>query len=957
MRISKVQLFFIVYFAIFNLMNAFSLISKQKIPTMDASATLFRHKSGFEVYYIDAKDEESFFCYQFKTYPSSSNGVFHILEHTILSGSEKYPLRDPFSAISRSTCNTYLNALTFPDKTMYPAASPLKKDFDNIFSIYSDAVFRPLLRKETFLAEGIRIKSNPPSFDGVVFNEMRTDTLSHESVVSSHSLRDLFPNTMYSFSSGGDAKSIVTLTYEEYLEAYEKYYHPSNGGLFLYGENIDVEEKLNILSEYLKDVKEREKLPLYEKTPIWSEPREEVCYSSNQDDRITVIISFLTTLLNTSAYDRMFISILVDALLGSPSCPLYKALLESNLADDISSQSGMSGDFYEIPFSVGITGVKSENISKAKEYILTALKEISQKGLEKDLIEAAIRRQEFSSREISGGIPNGFRMLLRFSRSWARGEDIIEDLSPSISISKVRASWEKNSKIFDEFILRELVNNNHRLTLTVISDDKKAQEEERVLEEEALKRVNKKSIEDEKLFEAFVSKPDSIEDINKIPKLMLSDVPVKGNDIVDEVIDNIIVQKQLTGGIIYFDIAIDISDKSNKDLLYYSILSRELSVAGLIGEEKSLIHRRLRLLTGSYSFFVETGKKQDGATRASFIVRVKVLRDNLKEVLVEIFNLLTRCDVLNNESVKSALNDIKTDFQENITYAATSFAASAASASLTPSLSLGEDVMGIKAWQEFTKMNVKDSSEKLKELFPALSEKNRYLVHLTLEAADSDYAINETKEFLSKLSLSNEVIPLKREISESETALFYPLPVPVSYNAIALESSTYGSLDEACEEIIANMLSSGALWDAVRTCSGAYGVEMIVDPLEGSIVTATYNDPNIKKTYETIENVINTFEIKDEDIENAKLSILGKLLKPLSPSSRAMVGFRRYLYGITPNLRAAFRSNILLSTKDDIKRAREIIVKRLSNSSKATLGSKEVFEKEDIKLTQRPLIN
>lgn len=940
-------------------MNDFSLISKQKIPAMDASATLFRHKSGFEVYYIDAKDEESFFCYQFKTYPSSSNGVFHILEHTILSGSEKYPLRDPFSAISRSTCNTYLNALTFPDKTMYPAASPLKKDFDNIFSIYSDAVFRPLLRKETFLAEGIRVKSNPPSFDGVVFNEMRTDTLSHESVVSSHSLRDLFPNTMYNFSSGGDAKCIVTLTYEEYLEAYEKYYHPSNGGLFLYGENIDVEEKLNIISEYLKDVKEREKLPLYEKTPRWSEPREEVCYSSSsdQDDRITVIISFLTTLLNTSAYDRMFVSVLVDALLGSPSCPLYKALLESNLADDISSQSGMSGDFYEIPFSVGITGVKSENISKAKEYILNALKEISQKGLDKDLIEAAIRRQEFSSREIPGGIPNGFRMLLRFYRSWARGEDIIEDLSPSISISKVRSAWEKNEKIFDEFILRELVNNNHRLTLTVISDDNKAQEEERILEKEAVKRVNKKSIEDEKLFEAFVSKPDSIEDINKIPKLMLSDVPIKGNDIVDEVIGNIIVQKQLTGGIIYFDIAIDLSDKSNNELLYYSILSRELSVAGIVGEEKSLIHRRLRLLTGSYSFFIETGKNQDGSTRASFIVRVKVLRDNLKEALVELYNLLTKCDVLDNESVKSALNDIKTDFQENITYAATSFAASAASASISPSLSLGEDVMGIKAWQTFSKMNVRDTAKKVKTAFHSLSEKNRYLVHLTMESSDSDYAIMETEEFLSKLNSSNEVIPLKREINESETALFYPLPVPVSYNAIALESSIYGSLDEACEELIANMLSSGALWDAVRTCSGAYGVEMIVDTLEGSIVIATYNDPNIKKTYETIENVINTFEIKDEDIENAKLSILGKLLKPLSPSSRAMVGFRRYLYGITPALRAAFRSNILLSTKDDIKRGREIIVNRLKNSAKATLGSKEVFEKEDIKLTQRPLIN
>ena len=940
------------------IMDDFKLISKQVIPNMDASATLYRHPSGFEVYYIDAKDEEAFFCYQFKTYPSSSNGVFHILEHTILSGSEKYPLRDPFSVVSRSSCNTYLNALTFPDKTLYPAASPLKKDLDNIFLIYSDAVFRPLLRKETFLAEGIRVKSNPPSFDGVVFNEMLPDSLSHESVVSSHSLRDLFPNTMYSFSSGGDAKCIATLTYEEYLASYDKYYHPSNGGLFLYGQNIDVDEKLEILSSYLKGVEKREKLPLYEKTIRWEKPREEICYSSSAegDGRITVIVSILTALLNTSAFDRMFMSVIVDALLGSPSCPLYSALLESNLADDISSQSGMSGDFFEIPFLVGLTGVKSEKIEEAKSFIISALKSIAQKGLDKDLIEAAIRRQEFASREIPGGIPNGFRMLLRCSRSWVRGENIIEDLAPSVSIAKVRSAWQENPNIFNEFIERELVNNNHRLTLTVISDDKKASEDEKLLEKMAIEMVNEKTIADEKLFEAFISKPDSEDDKNKIPRLMLQDVPIKGNTIADEIIDSIIVQKQLTGGIIYFDCAIDLSDKSSEDLTYYSILSRELTVAGIVGEEKSLIHRSLRLLTGSLNFYLETGKNQDGSTRASLMIRMKVLKENLKSALTELFRLLTMCGISNIESVKSALNDIKTDFQENITYAATSFAASAAAASLSPSLSLGEDVMGIKAWQALSQMTVESAAKELGGLFESLKERSRYLIHLTLESSDSEYSITIVKEFLSKFKESNIVTPIDREITEKDSCIFYPLPVPVSYNAIALPSSIYGSKEEAAEEVLSAMLSAGALWDAVRTCSGAYGVEMIVDSLEGSIVIATYNDPNIKKTYETIESVINTFEIKEKDIENAKLSIIGRLLKPLAPSDRAIVGFRRHLYGITPELRAAFRSNILASSSSDIEESRNKIALQLRSSSKATLGSKETFEADGIALKPRVLI-
>lgn len=930
-------------------MSDFETISKRRIPSMDATLTLFRHPSGFEVYYIDAKDEESFFSYQFKTYPNSSNGVFHILEHTILSGSEKYRVRDPFSIISRSSCNTYLNALTFPDRTMYPAASPLKKDFDNIFLIYTDSVFRPLLRKETFLAEGIRVKKEGPYFDGVVFNEMRNDTLSHESVVSSHSLRDLFPNTMYSFSSGGEAKSIATLSYEEYLRTYDKFYHPSNGGLFLYGNMIDVEEKLNILSEYLKSYEKREKLPLYPGTVRWDEPKEATYYSSSSegDDKITVIISYLTTLLNTSSIDRMFLSVLVDALLGSPSCPLYSALLSSNLADDISSQSGMSGDFFEIPFSVGLTGVKKEKVEEAKAFIISSIEKIANEGLDKDLIEAAIRRQEFAAREIPGGMPNGFRLLLRCSRTWARGEDIIPDLDSAGAIKSVRDAWIKDENIFNEFLKKELVNNPHRLTITVIADDDKVKEEEDTLVSLAKEKLNSVNDQDEKCFTNFISKPDDEKDIQAIPCLTLNDVPVRGNSIDMEDVDGILVQPQLTGGIIYFDIVVDISDKSNEELLYFSLLSRELPIAGLIGEDKSLINRKLRLLTGSLSYFIETGKCQDGSTRASFVIRMKVLRENLNAALNELSRLLKHCDIAQVESVKGALNDIKTDFAENVSYAGTSFAASSASASLSPSLSLGEDVMGIKAWQAFSNLTIDKACREVQKAYLALSERGRFIIHLTLEEADRAFALKEAKEFLSKMVQSDKISPLKREITENRKSIFYPLPVPVSYNALSIPSAKYSTLEEASQEIVSNIFSAGPLWQEVRTVLGAYGVEMVVDPLEGSIVVATYNDPNIMKTYETILRVVKDYEIKEEDIENAKLSIIGKLLKPLSPSVRAIVGFRRYLYGITPDLRAMFRENILASSKDDLIRVKEDLVVKMSSASKATLGSRELFERED----------
>ncbi len=329
----------------------------------------------------------------------------------------------------------------------------------------------------------------------------------------------------------------------------------------------------------------------------------------------------------------------------------------------------------------------------------------------------------------------------------------------------------------------------------------------------------------------------------------------------------------------------------------------------------------------------------------SLFSKVKIINSVLSNN--ELSRLLKHCDIAQVESVKGALNDIKTDFAENVSYAGTSFAASSASASLSPSLSLGEDVMGIKAWQAFSNLTIDKACREVQKAYLALSERGRFIIHLTLEEADRAFALKEAKEFLSKMVQSDKISPLEREITENRKSIFYPLPVPVSYNALSIPSAKYSTLEEASQEIVSNIFSAGPLWQEVRTVLGAYGVEMVVDPLEGSIVVATYNDPNIMKTYETILRVVKDYEIKEEDIENAKLSIIGKLLKPLSPSARAIVGFRRYLYGITPDLRAMFRENILASSKDDLIRVKEDLVVKMSSASKATLGSRELFERED----------
>ncbi len=946
-------MFFIDLFAIFTSMSGFELLRKETVNNMNVLH--YGHSSGFSACYVDADDSESFFAYSFRTHPYDSSGVFHILEHTILSGSERYRVRDPFNTISKSSCNTYLNALTFPDRTMYPGASPLKKDFDNIFSLYTDAVFRPLLRKETFLAEGIR--QNGEAFEGVVFNEMQNETLNHESIVSSHSLRDLFSGTCYQYSSGGEARSIAKLTYEEYLAAYDKYYHPSNGMCFFYGKDVDIEEKLSVIDSYIRECEAR-KRPEADLIPeAWSAPQEKTLLSSTSegDDRITVITSFLTEGDASSAYDRMMISVLVDALLGSPACPLYSAVLSSHLAEDISSQSGMSADFSRIPFAVGMTGVKEEDVKRAGEFLLETIAKLSEEGLERDLIESAVRRQEFLAREIPGGIPNGFRLFLRAVRSLEKAMPIASDIDVASAIAAVRADWERDPKLFSSWMKRNLRDNPHRLTLTVMPSDTVMKEEAEALRKIAGERLSRFSAADDEAFRAFISSPDRQEDIRALPRLSLSDVPLVINDIENEEQGQILIQRQLTGGIIYIDIACDVSDLADSDLRVLSLLTRLLPLTGLKGEEKTLIHRKLRMLTGSTTFSLETGRRSDGSVRCLFIVRTKVLPGNTEKALEAVSSILRNADITDREAISSAISDSTGDFRENIIYSGSSFAASAAAASLSPSQSVGEDVMGIKAWEFFSSLSAESAAPLVERVYARLAERGRYMVHLTLEDDCAGRAFEAAELFLSSFAPSPVPVIRERVITEKAKCISYPIPAAVSYNALAIKSSPYPSRKQAAEEIVTSMLSSGPLWEEVRMKNGAYGVEMYLDSLEESIVTVTHSDPHVKTTFDTILETVRSFAITDEAAEDAKLTVLGRLLRPMAPAVKSMVGFRRYLYGITPEMRAVNRQALLEVTSDELEEARKRMASCLSEGSAASLSAASLPWEERLECEVRAL--
>ncbi|MCF0238670.1 MAG: insulinase family protein, partial [Sphaerochaetaceae bacterium] len=372
----------------------------------------------------------------FNTPSEDDKGIAHIIEHTVLCGSKRFPVKDPFSQAILSSPNTFLNAMTFSDKTMYPLASPLKKDFDNLFDIYADAVFAPLLRRESFMQEGIR---NIETFDGIVFNEMCGSRSTEDAIVQAYSTKALFEGTPAQYESGGVPLAIADLTYEEYLERYKKWYSPSNCRLFMFGD-LDIEEYLNKLEKrYLEDVQRGltivEDFNNYKKEKPKAFRTKAYCPTKNAN---TILLTWLTQPAS-DPFERLTLNLLVSILLGNPGAPLYKAIIESGLGEDLSPQSGMDPDYPIMPFSVGFCGAKKGHEDEIEEFLLKTLKDFVEKGIPEAAISSAMKRQEFKLLEVkSSDYPYGIATAIGVSRVWLRGVDPFEGLKNKELFEKLK---------------------------------------------------------------------------------------------------------------------------------------------------------------------------------------------------------------------------------------------------------------------------------------------------------------------------------------------------------------------------------------------------------------------------------------------------------------------------------------------------------------------------------------
>ncbi|NLZ76547.1 MAG: peptidase M16, partial [Spirochaetales bacterium] len=905
---------------------------------------LFRHiETRMEVYQVVNEDPERFFGYLFRTLPCNDTGVAHIIEHCLLAGSERYPVRDPFMTLLKGSANTFMNALTYPDRTVYPAASPLEKDFDNLFSVYTDAVFAPLLREETFQREGVRLVCTDEGcrYEGVVFNEMLGAGADHDEIVSRSAVRTLFPDTPYSFESGGDPEAIIGLTYREFRSFYDRYYHPSNAKLFLFGK-MEAGAKLRYLDEHYLQRRGMLRIdsivPLAkrwerERSATFSSPMEE---GGEEVKNASVVLSWATT-ENDDPLEVMTLSTLVDILLGNPAAPLYKALIDSDLALDISPESGMSAEFRQMPFIVGFKGIDPEDGEKAKEVILSALKRIVRDGIESDLIETSLKRTRFSQLEIPGGIPTGLRALTRATRAWMVDRSPSETIRVVPTLDELEKRIRKNPRHFEDWIEEHLLSNPHRTLVTVKPDGEHQKRQSEAIAREALlvgERLGRKGLkeiaEENKRFLAFEEEPDSAEDLEKIPFLRLEDLPkeIRTNDHCLRIVGGrkLWIRTIPTNGIVYADIAFTIDDLAEEELMILNLYTRLVQTTGLGKLPYEHVAQRIRRLTGGFSIFVEVGTSLEGKAVRHLIVRVKTLADDFDEALIFIGELLRGANVDDKKRIRYVFNNYKSEFSEVVTYSATNFAASYATRTFSEAGRDAEQIGGLSQWFHLTTLDPDTLGTRFKELGLRLANRRRLVAHVSCEEPLVENAQKSIETFITGFedrgALAREPAG-HGQVGPTANPLvnLFKLPSTVSYAAWALRSAKRGSVIQSAQVLLAQVLTTGTLWETIRGQGGAYGVSAATDVAEETFILSTYRDPRIAGTFIDLKRILEeaaTRVFTEKEIEDSTIFIVGRELRPLSPGQDALLGFRRILYSITDEFRLMRRTQLLGLSSEDL---------------------------------------
>ncbi|XP_041011119.1 presequence protease 1, chloroplastic/mitochondrial-like [Juglans microcarpa x Juglans regia] len=933
----------------------FEKVSEEFVGECKSRAVLYKHKkTGAEVMSVSNSDENKVFGVVFRTPPKDSTGIPHILEHSVLCGSRKYPLKEPFVELLKGSLHTFLNAFTYPDRTCYPVASTNTKDFYNLVDVYLDAVFFPKCVEDfhTFQQEGWHYELNDPSEDisykGVVFNEMKGVYSQPDNILGRTAQQALFPDNTYGVDSGGDPQVIPKLTFEQFKEFHCKYYHPSNARIWFYGDD-DPNERLRILSEYLDmfDASSAPKESKIEPQKLFSDPVRIVeKYPAGEGGDLKkkhmVCLNWLLSEKPLDLETELTLGFLDHLMLGTPASPLRKILLESGLGEAIVG-GGVEDELLQPQFSIGLKGVSEPDIEKVEELIMSTLTLLAEEGFDADAVEASMNTIEFSLRENNtGSFPRGLSLMLRSIGKWIYDMDPFAPLKyekPLMAL-KARIAEEGSKAVFSPLIEKFILKNPHRVTIEMQPDPDKASRDEDA-EKEILENV-KASMTEEDLAELARATqelrlkqetPDPPEALRSVPSLSLQDIPKEPICIPIEVGDingvKVLQHDLFTNDVLYTEVVFNMGTLKQELLPLVPLFCQSLLEMGTKDLTFVQLNQLIGRKTGGISVYPFTSSVRGREDPCSYIVvRGKAMAERAEDLFYLVNRVLQEVQFTDQQRFKQFVSQSKARMENRLRGSGHGIVAARMGAKLNVAGWISEQMGGIsyleflQSLEEKVDQDWDGISSSLEEIRKSLLSRNGCLVNLT---ADGKILTNSEKfvsRFIDSLPSSSlvETTNWNARLHSSNEAIV--IPTQVNYVGKAANIYETGYQLDGSAHVISNYISNTWLWDRVRVSGGAYGGFCNFDTHSGVFSFLSYRDPNLLKTLDVYDGTVDFLrglEMDDDTLTKAIIGTIGDVDSYQLPDAKGYSSMLRYLLGITEEERQRRREEILSTRLQDFK--------------------------------------
>lgn len=957
----------------------FKKIESQKLDDIQSTGHLYIHEeTGAQVLYLENDDSNKAFTIAFKTPPYNDNGITHILEHSVLNGSKKYPSKEPFVELIKGSLNTFVNAMTFSDKTIYPIASTNQKDFRHLMGVYLDAVFQPaFIHNPQILAqEGwhyhLEDSTDDLIYKGVVYNEMKGAFASPERQLHQDITAHLYPNSIYRFESGGDPAAIPTLTQEEFVQYHETYYHPSNSLTILYGD-LDLNQAFADLEEYFANkgqLEEEIELDFSVKKP--AENYFEGSYSITEGDDPTdkdFLALAWHTALPTDTLDGFGLSVLEEILLGNNQSPLKKALLNAEIGGDISGGTADIG--YPKAFMITAKYSSIEKMTSFQEVVEETLEELVTNGIEQELISAALNKITFETKEmaISEDNPRGVLFAITALSNWLYDESPFVNLEFSKYLDKLAEKADKG--YFEQLIKEKLLHNPLRVEVALKAEpgksdriEKEVQEKLKAYQKELSATAIEQLVTETHALIERQNTPDDPADLAKIPMLSREDLttnvpeyPLTVSPLFKESESHtdFYHAEQFTAGIDYLDYYFDIRDFKQEDYQILSYLSNLLSHLGTENYDVKTLQNEIDTHTGGIYGKISIFEDNQGVIQPYFVLSAKALESSLDKVIELMKEIITATEFTDLSELNKLTQRQISNFESTINNQAHVLAANRALSQVKASAKLSELISGIDYFNYIkgihsdlkNETSTTEIAQQLADVLKRLLNKNRVNVLYTGSHERVDLIKEKIMTSLADLR-SEKIGPLAELTTGPKQKEAYITAQDVNY--VGMGANAQGILPfNGATNVLTTAIRFDYLWNEIRVKGGAYG-SLYVHQRKGLAAFASYRDPNIQETltvYRNLPDYLETFDLSDEELTKYIIGTISPLEQPKSARSKGITALSRLKNELPAEKIKQLKEEILATEVADIKKLAPNFQQLLTDSTVVVIGNKVQIEKEE----------